>query len=180
MKRTLSTEQLPTPSQKQDSGLLVTLLPGTAVEQTQSEPTLFNFIAAMYADGTGVEKDEKEALQWYLKAAEQGYVEALFKVGLVYDNGAGVEVDEEQALKWYFKAAEQGHVEAQFTVGNMYRDGVGVDVNKEDALKWYLKAARQGHPRDFAEIYRALVASGEHIGQLSSVLSRLGRRERYD
>jgi len=28
------------------------------------------------------------------------------------------------------------------------------------------------HPRDFAEIYRALVASGEHIGQLSSVLSR--------
>jgi general secretion pathway protein F len=29
------------------------------------------------------------------------------------------------------------------------------------------------HPRDFAEIYRALVASGEHIGQLSSVLSRL-------
>ncbi|MEK0428290.1 MAG: type secretion system protein GspF [Pseudomonadota bacterium] len=29
------------------------------------------------------------------------------------------------------------------------------------------------HPRDFADIYRALVASGEHIGQLSSVLSRL-------
>ncbi|CAM8664102.1 hypothetical protein MCEMSE6_00190 [Oxalobacteraceae bacterium] len=46
MKRTLSTEQLPIPSQKQDSGLPVTLLPGTAVEQTQSEHTLFNFIAA--------------------------------------------------------------------------------------------------------------------------------------
>lgn len=29
------------------------------------------------------------------------------------------------------------------------------------------------HPRDFADIYRALVASGEHIGQLSGVLSRL-------
>ncbi|MBB3223728.1 type II secretion system inner membrane protein GspF [Pseudoduganella umbonata] len=29
------------------------------------------------------------------------------------------------------------------------------------------------HPRDFAEIYRALVASGEQIGQLSRVLSRL-------
>ena len=29
------------------------------------------------------------------------------------------------------------------------------------------------HPRDFAEIYRALVASGERIGQLSRVLSRL-------
>jgi general secretion pathway protein F len=29
------------------------------------------------------------------------------------------------------------------------------------------------HPRDFAEIYRALVSSGEQIGQLSRVLSRL-------
>ena len=29
------------------------------------------------------------------------------------------------------------------------------------------------HPRDFAEIYRALVGSGEQIGQLSRVLSRL-------
>ncbi|WP_194712421.1 type II secretion system inner membrane protein GspF [Noviherbaspirillum soli] len=29
------------------------------------------------------------------------------------------------------------------------------------------------HPRDFADIYRALVASGEQIGQLAKVLSRL-------
>jgi general secretion pathway protein F len=34
-------------------------------------------------------------------------------------------------------------------------------------------AALSRHPRDFAEIYRALVASGEQIGQLSRVLSRL-------
>lgn len=36
-----------------------------------------------------------------------------------------------------------------------------------------LSTALAGHPRDFAEIYRALVASGEQIGQLSRVLSRL-------
>ncbi|GAB3473222.1 type II secretion system inner membrane protein GspF [Massilia terrae] len=34
-------------------------------------------------------------------------------------------------------------------------------------------AALSRHPRDFAEIYRALVASGEQIGQLARVLSRL-------
>jgi general secretion pathway protein F len=34
-------------------------------------------------------------------------------------------------------------------------------------------AALARHPRDFAEIYRALVAAGEQIGQLSRVLSRL-------
>ena len=36
-----------------------------------------------------------------------------------------------------------------------------------------LSDALSQHPRDFAEIYRALVASGEQIGQLSRVLSRL-------
>lgn len=36
-----------------------------------------------------------------------------------------------------------------------------------------LSDALSRHPCDFADIYRALVASGEHIGQLSGVLSRL-------
>lgn len=36
-----------------------------------------------------------------------------------------------------------------------------------------LSDALARRPRDFADIYRALVASGEHIGQLSQVLSRL-------
>jgi general secretion pathway protein F len=36
-----------------------------------------------------------------------------------------------------------------------------------------LSDALSQHPRDFADIYRALVTSGEQIGQLSRVLSRL-------
>jgi len=36
-----------------------------------------------------------------------------------------------------------------------------------------LSAALAQHPRDFADIYRALVGSGEQIGQLAGVLSRL-------
>lgn len=36
-----------------------------------------------------------------------------------------------------------------------------------------LSDALSRHPRDFADIYRALVASGEQIGQLSRVLTRL-------
>jgi general secretion pathway protein F len=36
-----------------------------------------------------------------------------------------------------------------------------------------LSDALARHPRDFADIYRALVSSGEQIGQLSRVLSRL-------
>lgn len=47
--------------------------------------------------------------------------------------------------------------------------GIRSEVMAGHALSDVLKE----HPRDFAEIYVALVASGEQIGQLSRVLSRL-------
>jgi len=36
-------------------------------------------LAVCYENGTGVEKDEQEAVEWYKKAAEQGYASAQFK-----------------------------------------------------------------------------------------------------
>ena len=47
--------------------------------------------------------------------------------------------------------------------------GIRSEVMAGHALSDVLKQ----HPRDFADIYVALVASGEHIGQLARVLSRL-------
>lgn len=44
-----------------------------------------------YQSGIGVEKDEKEAVNWYRKAAEQGNVRAQFMLGMAYQNGICVE-----------------------------------------------------------------------------------------
>jgi general secretion pathway protein F len=52
------------------------------------------------------------------------------------------------------------------------RDLIGA-IRSEIIAGNSLSAALRQHPRDFAEIYTALVASGEHIGQLARVLSRL-------
>lgn len=52
------------------------------------------------------------------------------------------------------------------------RDLIGA-IRSEIMAGHSLSAALRQHPRDFAEIYTALVASGEHIGQLARVLSRL-------
>lgn len=52
------------------------------------------------------------------------------------------------------------------------RDLIGA-IRSEIMAGHSLSVALRQHPRDFAEIYVALVASGEHIGQLSRVLSRL-------
>ena len=79
-----------------------------------------------YHDGTGVPRDEVEAVKWYRKAAEQGFAPAQINLGICYFNGEGVEKDSMQAVSWFRKAAEQGAAEAQFYLGICYHDGKGV------------------------------------------------------
>jgi hypothetical protein len=67
----------------------------------------------MYANGSGVEKDEAQAVAWYRKAADQGYMDAQRRLGDCYENGKGVKKDLEEAKKWYFRAAKQGDVYAK-------------------------------------------------------------------
>ena len=54
----------------------------------------------------------QRAAEQYLKAAEQGDVDAMYQLGECYEDGFGVEEDEEEAIKWYRKAAEQGNDDA--------------------------------------------------------------------
>lgn len=49
------------------------------------------------------------AAKWYRKAADQGFAESQFILGLCYYEGKGVEQNKAEAVKWFRKAAEQGH-----------------------------------------------------------------------
>jgi TPR repeat protein len=62
----------------------------------------------MYSNGRGVPQDYKQAVEWYRKAAEQGYEPAQFNLGLMYENGRGVTQDFVQAHKWVNLAATTG------------------------------------------------------------------------
>ena len=54
-------------------------------------------------------------MKWWRKAAEQGYADAQFSLGVAYDNGQGVPQDNDEAVKWYRKAVEQGDANAEST-----------------------------------------------------------------
>ena len=71
----------------------------------------------------GVPQDYEEAVKWYRLAAEQGYANAQYNLGLMYDNGEGVPQDYAEAVKWYRLAAEQGMLHAQYNLGVMYDNG---------------------------------------------------------
>ena len=47
----------------------------------------------MYRDGEGVPQNYKEAVRWYRKAAEQGYVRTQYTLGVMYRDGEGVPKD---------------------------------------------------------------------------------------
>ena len=88
-----------------------------------------------------------EALKCFMKAAEQGHVEAQYNLGAMYANGDGVAQNYTEAEKWFRKAAEQGHAKAQYNLGAIYANGEGIEKDYTEAAKWYRKAAEQGHAK---------------------------------
>lgn len=103
---------------------------------------------ACYSAGAGVNRDFNKAVEWYMKAANQGHAGAQHSLGVCYDNGRGVTQDFKKAVEWYRKSADQGNADAQHDLGWSYFTGDG--VSKEDrhkAVEWYTKSANQGHVR---------------------------------
>ena len=98
-----------------------------------------------YSEGLGVEQDRAAAVEWFRKAAKQGYVYAQTNLGICYYEGLGVERDYAAAVKWYRKAAEQGDPKAQNNLGTCYGNGYGVEQDYAAAAEWLRKAAEQGH-----------------------------------
>ena len=58
-------------------------------------------LGVLYASGTGVAIDLREAFKWYTRAAEAGNAEAQCNLGLCYDLGTGIAVDKCKAVKWF-------------------------------------------------------------------------------
>jgi|GEM_PF-3806451 len=74
---------------------------------------LFFALACTGIAGLLLAQDFSEALNWYHKAAEQGYAEAQNYLGVMYLSGAGVSPNSYLAKQWLEKAAEQGHKSAR-------------------------------------------------------------------
>jgi TPR repeat protein len=101
----------------------------------------------MYINGEGVSQDNKEAVKWITKAAEQGYAAAQKDLGISYENGIGVPQDYNQAIEWYTKAAEQGYAAAQNNLGMMHVNGDGVLKDSVEAYAWSILAEKNGDSR---------------------------------
>ncbi|POG62834.1 kinase-like domain-containing protein [Rhizophagus irregularis DAOM 181602=DAOM 197198] len=87
---------------------------------------------------------EIKDLYWYQKAAEQGFDNAKFNLGLWYNNEIFIEKDEAGRFYWCQKAAEDGDKTAQFNLGIYYYYGVGIEKDEAKSFYWFQKAAESG------------------------------------
>ena len=131
-----------------------------------------------YLDGTGVGKDEAEAVKWFRKAAEQGNASAQIFLADCYLFGRGVARDEAEALVWfrraakqdgydaetaknYLKAVEDGDPESQYNLAIDYLFGWRIKKNEAEAFKWFRKAAEQGYESAIAQLEELTKDSAE-------------------
>lgn len=92
----------------------------------------------------GLLKDAEQAFAHYMKAAEGGYSEVYFTVGLCYKEGDGVERDDAKAFGWFKKAAEYDDPMAWVELGLSYATGCGTGMDYVQAVEWYRKAVDLG------------------------------------
>ncbi|KAG0270677.1 hypothetical protein DFQ27_000027 [Actinomortierella ambigua] len=57
--------------------------------------------------GDGVPKNNDMAFDWYLRAAEQGHLDAMGRVGDMYAEGRGTRQNDNEAVRWRKKVTEQ-------------------------------------------------------------------------
>lgn len=101
------------------------------------------FVPALYNMGKGYElsfkeKDKNKAIEYYTKAADQGYTLAMHALRRIYKN------DPKEPIKWLIKAAKYGSKESQRGLGLCFYKGESVDKNPEKAYFGFEKAAEQG------------------------------------
>jgi TPR repeat protein len=66
-------------------------------------------VGQAYARGSGVEKDEKKAAEWYQRAAIKGNTNAQYDLGFLFLNGRGVQQNNADAYFWFGVARKAGY-----------------------------------------------------------------------
>ena len=101
-------------------------------------------LAHAYEFGKGVQADQFEAADWYMKAAQAGSAEAQNFIGIRYRTGEGLPKDLVKALEWYRKSAKQGNADAMFNLGTVYYNGDGIAIDDAEAFAWFAVASDFG------------------------------------
>ena len=107
-------------------------------------------LGLLYLNGEiGKQKDKEIAkgMELVSKAADQGYIDAIYTMGYCYETGRNVDsVDHYKAVSYFKQLADNDVPSGQFKMGLYYELGDGgLEADSAKAIDYYQKAAAQGH-----------------------------------
>jgi TPR repeat protein len=130
-------------------------------------------LGRMYRKGAGVVQDDETAEDYYQRAAQRGWVNAQYNLGLLYFS----QFRYKQAEPWLLKAANRERTEAQETLVDLYLAKSPLR-SEEKAFTWSLRLAEHG--RADAQYYTCLdYANGVGVSRDSQGFSTEHHRNRY-
>lgn len=144
----------------------------------KNDPKAQVALALCYKDGKqGVVQNTAIAITLMQRAAEQGYPEALYRMGVYHFDSRNIcrealldndltdkECDELKKLateswlssvEFFKKAADGGHPKAQHIMARINLNSLIEDASREKGIEYLTKAAKQEHPnaiKDLAEL----------------------------
>lgn len=98
------------------------------------------FVPALYGFGERYEylfKDKDKAIEYYTKAAEEGYIIAMHALRRLYKDNAV------ESIKWLKRLAHYGNAKEQCELGLEYYNGNIISEDISKAIYWFEKAAKQ-------------------------------------
>lgn len=94
-----------------------------------------------------ITKDTVQAIEWWIKAADQGNTEAQYNAGFAYLKGYGVEQDYKKAVRYLQLASHKNNPDAMYLLGHCYYYAKGVQHDKEMAVTLLKEAAKLNHQK---------------------------------
>jgi len=95
--------------------------------------------------GIGTQANVGAAVEWFARAAAQGFGDALNDLGYLYtQGGSGLPRDRQQGISFFLRAAEAGHPEGLFNAAAMIDDGLVPNQGSEQAAAYLYRAIRAG------------------------------------
>ena len=134
--------------------------PVSAAKMAQAEKLFWIAETHYYKDD-----DCRGAVEWYKKAAEQGYAGAMYRLGGIYlsNDCHGPALNNPhvaEAVEWTRKAANEGVSAAMLSLAIFYKGGLAVKKDRAEGQRWMWLAADRGDPQ-------ALINLSGHAGMKS-------------
>jgi TPR repeat protein len=150
------------------------LLYGAAIKGSSSIESQ-KLLGEFFLTGTGIPRNYREAMKWYLLSAKNGDRESQSELACLFFTGKGGERDFFKAFYWFEKSALQGLATAQYSLGIMYYSGNGVE--KVDILKAYawlsLSAAHGFFDAIIARDYIETIINSEELNTAQTMAMEL-------